>query len=231
MGNSPSIDSNTDVGSVHPHVHGELHVFRAVKRQLFGSSPRAWGTRNRPHGAGVIRRFIPTCMGNSPSCGRRNPLTTVHPHVHGELRASSNWEYYITGSSPRAWGTPCCSENVYSEHRFIPTCMGNSSSVRPYWASSSVHPHVHGELGRYVRGRLYFFGSSPRAWGTLSTSATSPVDCRFIPTCMGNSGTVIIIYMLIAVHPHVHGELIITDIRIGQSCGSSPRAWGTRIPQ
>ncbi len=91
--------------AVHPHVRGEQveGVHRA--RRDGGSSPRAWGTGLAWRAAGLLRRFIPTCVGNRSStigsCGR----LAVHPHVRGEQGSGGSEGKGNFGSSPRAWGT------------------------------------------------------------------------------------------------------------------------------
>jgi len=112
--------------------------------------------------------------------------------------------------------------------RFIPTCMGNSPISPPRPRTSSVHPHVHGELIDAVLGSIGMHGSSPRAWGTRPLCRRRGDVCRFIPTCMGNSLTKAVKENTEAVHPHVHGELFINQIIYIVAIGSSPRAWGTR---
>ena len=106
MGNSPVPEEGLVYEAVHPHVHGELVDMLIDCSSDIGSSPRAWGTHlfGGEHLPG--RRFIPTCMGNSMRPNWSNILSTVHPHVHGELdivTVGSDWKI---GSSPRAWGTP-----------------------------------------------------------------------------------------------------------------------------
>jgi len=71
-------------------------------------------------------RFIPTCMGNSTPAGNDRRVTTVHPHVHGELGKNLWKDKPRTGSSPRAWGTLVVWGLWKLGVRFIPTCMGNS---------------------------------------------------------------------------------------------------------
>ena len=106
MGNSsPEMYFHTR-HSVHPHVHGELKKSGNQETRGIGSSPRAWGTRWDIYYTFWLARFIPTCMGNSPSLVSCMTLETVHPHVHGELLLSINLNYVFRGSSPRAWGTP-----------------------------------------------------------------------------------------------------------------------------
>jgi len=188
MGNSSCAASIRLRRSVHPHVHGELTIAAARSDNPLGSSPRAWGTPGAARLPGRRRRFIPTCMGNSPSSSRATSPYTVHPHVHGELIPIIVRVPGEAGSSPRAWGTPRRSRAPGRSSRFIPTCMGNSRAGRRVHQGGPVHPHVHGEL-RPARGcAVQRHGSSPRAWGTPHHIEVGGLRDRFIPTCMGNSG-------------------------------------------
>ena len=175
--------------SVHPHVHGELLTSYLPIVVLVGSSPRAWGTPCRSIRSLGCSRFIPTCMGNSLRNGSILGSLTVHPHVHGELCFSRAFTFAVCGSSPRAWGTR---KDLYRDgrpDRFIPTCMGNSRLLLSDIRHRAVHPHVHGELNMRRNITRVSRGSSPRAWGTPALPAQRPGEARFIPTCMGNSGS------------------------------------------
>ena len=50
---------------VHPRVCGEHDVLSVAARTSAGSSPRVRGTHSRLDGAGLLRRFIPACAGNT----------------------------------------------------------------------------------------------------------------------------------------------------------------------
>ena len=88
--------------------------------------------------------------------------------------------------------------------------MGNAYYSLTIEDSLAVHPHVHGE--RFVQSPLESLdlGSSPRAWGTLVEFAVLDDRARFIPTCMGNASAGRPHPHLQTVHPHVHGERILT---------------------
>ncbi len=105
--------------------------------------------------------------------------------------------------------------------------MGNSLLRTIPAPSPSVHPHVHGELGMSTAFPFRIIGSSPRAWGTLNDDTRLIAVDRFIPTCMGNSGSLAFFLVAATVHPHVHGELCAAVAKSSTIVGSSPRAWGT----
>ena len=166
VGNTMSAAAMISVGSVHPHVRGE-HAGRELDRQIeCGSSPRAWGTLLPRSCKDRRYRFIPTCVGNTVSSSAMIYPVTVHPHVRGEHTHRRQRSATASGSSPRAWGTPSGAVNDRCVHRFIPTCVGNTSDFVAYVGKFSVHPHVRGEhfANRVVQRTSV--GSSPRAWGT-----------------------------------------------------------------
>ena len=150
-----------------------------------GSSPRAWGTLGDAPPGVTLRRFIPTCMGNTIPLPSDASISSVHPHVHGEHRADNSVLQTGTGSSPR---------------------MGNTGDIHPRLRVQTVHPHVHGEHTILNVTVDHDAGSSPRAWGTQARYRNICKVVRFIPTCMGNTEAIYVSQREDPVHPHVHGE-------------------------
>ena len=190
--------------SVHPHVHGELSVSAARSWSGVGSSPRAWGTL--PFFRLVLRssRFIPTCMGNSPTRPARRRGPPVHPHVHGELSVLRVSPWGDCGSSPRAWGTRRREVYIDARDRFIPR---------------------HGELVTKALP-VALLRLIPTCMGNSSSDRERPGACGSSP-CMGNSADTHHRARSVPVHPHVHGELRNSWFPLPGYLGSSPRAWGT----
>ena len=166
MGNSHHLRIDAGRIAVHPHVHGELLSWLHSCVAGSGSSPRAWGTPAQSMIPCRKVRFIPTCMGNSSPSTMPWQRRPVHPHVHGELHSKHFRPEVAAGSSPRAWGTLLGGGPRSRRGRFIPTCMGNSTTVYYLCHIITVHPHVHGELDRENGEIPAADGSSPRAWGT-----------------------------------------------------------------
>ena len=52
-----------------------------------------------------------------------------------------------------------------------------------------VHPHVRGEYYIDEVDGPCLGGSSPRAWGILEWLGVAALVGRFIPTCVGNTGS------------------------------------------
>ena len=90
---------------VHPHGRGEHISIKRLCQYPYGSSPRAWGTLLEPGNNELLRRFIPTGVGNTENYVYSDGKLTVHPHGRGEHICSRSTDSFPAGSSPRAWGT------------------------------------------------------------------------------------------------------------------------------
>ena len=215
--------------AVHPHVRGEhVSTWRCILT-CPGSSPRAWGTPLTFNTLSIFHRFIPTCVGNTPLRYIVVVLAAVHPHVRGEHLDNRSYRTGNSGSSPRAWGTLLGQTQGEEYTRFIPTCVGNTTTEFARVVRHSVHPHVRGEHVRVTSAPASAGGSSPRAWGTLLQRKFVERVLRFIPTCVGNTKSAKVLPAGTAVHPHVRGEHTVAPCKLLSYAGSSPRAWGTRV--
>ena len=215
--------------TVHPHVRGEYDLLVPEEDVEDGSSPRAWGILSAIDLSSESLRFIPTCVGNTPSLFAGSCVYPVHPHVRGEYSAFHGCTGQTRGSSPRAWGIPWILAYSNDKYRFIPTCVGNTANSVVISPPAAVHPHVRGEYDAVRRHMVHGLGSSPRAWGIRYVwSAAMQLD-GFIPTCVGNTvrgeGSMPSSW----VHPHVRGEYFSRRRFIRSDNGSSPRAWGIRV--
>jgi len=105
MGNAAPGPPALRCSSVHPHVHGEREEKFRSHEGHNGSSPRTWGTPDDRAVEWRSNRFIPTYMGNAGSGAKMLPISTVHPHVHGERESVPGVVCLGNGSSPRTWGT------------------------------------------------------------------------------------------------------------------------------
>ena len=168
-------------------MRGEYHPSIFLQTFLPGSSPRAWGILKRAVDQHLDDRFIPTCVGNTFSYYRVLVLRLVHPHVRGEYAKSRVLFIKRNGSSPRAWGIhnqlPCQKRKIW----FIPTCVGNTLYTCKKRVCNLVHPHVRGEYLIISCSSSSNTGSSPRAWGILSSMRLSAFSEWFIPTCVWNT--------------------------------------------
>ena len=128
------------------------------------------------------------------------------------------------------WGTRSPVRRCAQTRRFIPTDVGNSSSLWCTAPDIPVHPHGCGELVAYQFSLWADSGSSPRMWGTHKLIGGQILKKRFIPTDVGNSDDVFYFSYRGPVHPHGCGELELTGYFQKAGYGSSPRMWGTPIP-
>ena len=105
VGNTWAISASPNLSPVHPHVCGEHSFFLPLILHFSGSSPRVWGTRQKPGSTSCFCRFIPTCVGNTALVLVLGCSGPVHPHVCGEHPRGGKGTGGGTGSSPRVWGT------------------------------------------------------------------------------------------------------------------------------
>ncbi len=71
-------------------------------------------------------------------------------------------------------------------------------------------------------------GSSPHKWGIHGVHHGGSVQCRFIPTQVGNTGKCSRSGSGRPVHPHTSGEYFHFSLPFASSAGSSPHKWGIR---
>ena len=124
----------------------------------------------------------------------------------GELTATASIIWKSVGSPPRVWGIVGQAYPMCAECRFTPTCVGNWEHRQQGCTTTSVHPHVCGELSTQPRDISRADGSPPRVWGIAVSVILAPA--------------------LLSVHPHVCGELYSHDPIINHHYGSPPRVWG-----
>ena len=247
VGNSCASGSIRQDRPVHPHTCGELGGLHEGDGTDDGSSPHLWGTHLKGARALDLLRFIPTHVGNSLDCRMCRNLRPVHPHTCGELGTTTLYAVWSLGSSPHMWGTPYMPLSSSDVDRFIPTHVGNSSTMALATHLIPVHPHTCGELILMPWRRISRIGSSPHMWGTQIYGFARNHERRFIPTHVGNSvhrtatpstlsvhphtcgelSLIILIVLWSTVHPHTCGELVEPLAVPSLWIGSSPHMWGT----
>ncbi len=190
--------------AVHPRVRGERLRTTTRVGIIFGSSPRARGTRVGVRRVERRERFIPACAGNAIII----IWTTVHPRVRGERTTGTLPGSKCTGSSPRARGTRRSTGRIPRRARFIPACAGNAPPRLHSGRPIPVHPRVRGERAASSVIQISTYGSSPRARGTRSDPQGRSNRARFIPACAGNAMPPGAAESAPAVHPRVRGERI-----------------------
>ena len=133
----------------------------------------------------------------------------------------------VSGSSPRARGTPGLSQCHISLLRFIPASAGNTPRSGRHGRPTPVHPRERGEHEPGPRGGWADRGSSPRARGTHAITLLHGCRCRFIPASAGNTRSASWFGWQAPVHPRERGEHLGIAYRLKEDFGSSPRARGT----
>ena len=174
-----------------------------------------WGTNRLSKAESILG----TGMSQNLSRGRRHAWMiyledqpdTVHPHGCGEHLVGIGAWWYVSGSSPRVWGTQAFTPVRAAASRFIPTGVGNTGRPPVAISHSTVHPHGCGEHAVLSPRTTMSSGSSPRVWGTRQHFEFLRNDERFIPTGVGNTRTNPIIQKSNPVHPH--------------GCGEHPTSW------
>jgi len=234
-------------GTVYPHVCGEHPEDEGTWISVSGLSPRMWGTRGyRRRDAGTPRfiprmwgahilaelkdilwRFIPTYVGNTFLSSSVAIPISVYPHVCGEHLSRRGRYAGKPGLSPRMWGTRIQIDVINALWRFIPTYVGNTERFNIEHPPQPVYPHVCGEHGRHRTEGHMQSGLSPRMWGTHREHKNKWWPLRFIPTYVGNTQNAASLLQGRAVYPHVCGERIKIEEPMDNSCGLSPRMWGT----
>ncbi len=105
-GNAATSWCGADPWTVHPRGRGERATAYGAWHEVYGSSPRARGTRLRQLAAADAERFIPAGAGNATACFLFLRAVTVHPRGRGERLLVNRFLQFGDGSSPRARGTP-----------------------------------------------------------------------------------------------------------------------------
>ncbi len=173
--------------AVHPHARGDHLLAQCPPPEVFGSPPRAWGSRRTTTSPSLPKRFTPTRVGITDVSGAVRSHSAVHPHARGDHGDGIQPGGFGLGSPPRAWGSRAAYSNSARRLRFTPTRVGITLSgarrgaaecgspprawgsrwlCPPGLAPSPVHPHARGDHWRLPTRRRPNDGSPPRAWGS-----------------------------------------------------------------
>ncbi len=167
VGNGVAASISRRYAAVHPHGGGERSAKAPPKASPAGSSPRGWGTATRDGAHEIVRRFIPTGVGNGQTRTQEIRPFPVHPHgggerwrIHGGLRAKIR--FIPTGVGNGAAGAASTPVRCGSS----PRGWGTDQRAKSSWLRRSVHPHGGGERIPADSSNAHKIGSSPRGWGT-----------------------------------------------------------------
>ena len=139
-------------------------------------------------------RIIPTRMGTRKfvllhACKHRD-----HPHAYGDKEKVKKAGFTNAGSSPRVWGQVADQGGELESRGIIPTRMGTSLCDSRDFKGTQDHPHAYGDKEKVKKAGFTNAGSSPRVWGQGILCKIWNFTTRIIPTRMGTSRTIKIIY-------------------------------------
>ena len=134
----------------------------------------------------------------------------------------------MNGSAPRARGTPGQPDRRGQPERISPACAGNTSWSPRSPGGTTDQPRVRGEHITRATGSESVNGSAPRARGTRQRILQWLRLVRISPACAGNTPTATAACWPMPDQPRVRGEHSIAVLPPILTCGSAPRARGTR---
>ena len=92
----------------------------------------------------------------------------------------------------------------------------------------AVHPHIRGAYCSAATCSGVLPGSSPHTWGIQTLMPASGTENRFIPTYVGHTVFIYLVFIHFAVHPHIRGAYPKMNRHLALFVGSSPHTWGIR---
>ena len=227
-GNTASAAATGRRSPVHPRVCGEHSLSTVMSPAVCGPSPRVRGTRvsqGTPH---QTQRSIPACAGNTSITPPPPHSFAVHPRVCGEHTPDTRALALGLRSIPACAGnTGCVAVVLAGQSGPSPRVRGTLERLRLERPSTSVHPRVCGEHGRFDSVMTVAFrsipacagntnfptpasaprnGPSPRVRGTLQRECLLRLLWRSIPACAGNTRPLPGLPKAAPVHPRVCGE-------------------------
>ena len=90
----------------------------------------------------------------------------------------------------------------------------------------AVHPHIRGAYCSAATCSGVLPGSSPHTWGIQTLMPASGTENRFIPTYVGHTVFIYLVFIHFAVHPHIRGAYPKMNRHLALFVGSSPHTWG-----
>ena len=155
--------------------------------QYNGSSPHTWGIHFIKLVGISPLRFIPTYVGHTISRVLPGGVISVHPHIRGAYKITSDTPEIGYGSSPHTWGIRILTHVLQALARFIPTYVGHTGLAGLLMPNLSVHPHIRGAYHPAHFLPEPDFGSSPHTWGIPCSWRGRETRRRFIPTYVGHT--------------------------------------------
>ena len=195
---------------------------------LVDSSPLARGTHFVTRLYIAASGFIPSCEGNTGQYALSMATRKIHPLLRGEHPQKHLDNTKLIDSSPLARGTLLILPFNPKPCRFIPSCEGNTASLRQLYPKTQIHPFLRGEhLDEYHQHKTTE-DSSPLARGTQYTPHLPASAVRFIPSCEGNTQYRPAGQPNSRIHPLLRGEHNFLSCPDSAASDSSPLTRGTR---
>ncbi len=190
---------------------------------VYGVEARGHKVLSKTVSRGKLSAFManrPPCLVAMEACGS----------AHHWARALRDFGYEVRLIAP-PFVKPFVKSGPCHGRRFIPASAGNTIWRMCRLGFMSVHPRERGEHVGVMVELSGFVGSSPRARGTRDEYRRVEQRPRFIPASAGNTCSLCRTPFSRSVHPRERGEHPVPITLLATSCGSSPRARGTRIFQ
>ena len=212
--------------SVYPRVGGgNRGRFLALPRRR-GLSPRGRGKRVRCLASPNQYRSIPAWAGETPIAGYCLPNARVYPRVGGGNAADTTNPSASRGLSPRGRGKRLRAGQRRADERSIPAWAGETEQAEISDSNHQVYPRVGGGNGICAKGALRMPGLSPRGRGKPRGLGQHHRTRRSIPAWAGETSTLYLLYILMAVYPRVGGGNYPAKSSIAIHTGLSPRGRG-----
>ena len=114
---------------IHPLLRGADKPFTQMLLFIIDSSPLARGRHRFNPFCVSLRRFIPSCEGQTSGDSNAYGIPSIHPLLRGADKFSWRTCFRRFDSSPLARGRHIIYNTDFSKTRFIPSCEGQTLNV------------------------------------------------------------------------------------------------------
>ena len=168
----------------------------------------------------------PPARGRPKIAPRYRGLVSIHPLLRGADGGIILENYLYIDSSPPARGRLCMILVICKIHRFIPSCEGQTIPSRKSSRKMAIHPLLRGADNKRRTFYKAVCDSSPPARGRQAAKFPFLVDCRFIPSCEGQTLRPPKSRRFCMIHPLLRGADFYLLLQVFLILDSSPPARG-----
>ena len=211
----------------HPRLRGEHAGTTETVDVWDGSSPLTRGTRLLVQPGQRRLRIIPAYAGNTSSSPVWSSWQADHPRLRGEHYSGFGQTVTTEGSSPLTRGTLADGVEPTRKVRIIPAYAGNTVGETLRRTGWKDHPRLRGEHFDPITAKRWPPGSSPLTRGTRAGGHDQSRRAGIIPAYAGNTTPGRRHPSMLADHPRLRGEHLLTGPRSPRWTGSSPLTRGT----